>query len=177
MKRKNIKTKIKEYFFAHPTTRIRVRQIERAVNVPLPSVLRYTKELSEEEIIKISKIAGIKLFSADRTAKKFLFEKKHFNLQSLISAGLIDFLIDKYSNPTIIIFGSYARGEDTENSDVDIYIETLKKRSLNLTDFEKKIQRKIELFQYKDIRQIKNKELANNILNGTVLNGYLEVFK
>lgn len=81
------------------------------------------------------------------------------------------------SNPAIIVFGSYARGEDTEDSDIDLYVETSSKKKPNLKKYEDRLKREIQLFVYKDIHKIKNKELANNIINGIALNGYVEVFK
>jgi hypothetical protein len=52
MKRKNIniKEKIKDHFFMNPTLRIRVRQLEKALKLPLPSVIRYCRELQKEGI-------------------------------------------------------------------------------------------------------------------------------
>lgn len=177
MKTKDIKTKLKEYFFLNPTIKLRVRQIERELNLPLPSVIRYTKELEQEGILKSTKITNITAYSADRTSKIYLLEKRLFNIYQLYTSGLIDFLKEELSNPTIIVFGSSAHGEDTENSDIDLYIETPAKKKVNLDKFEKNLQRKIQLFIYKNIHQLENKELANNIINGTVLNGFVEVFK
>ena len=42
---------------------------------------------------------------------------------------------------------------------------------------EKKLHRKIQIFQYDNIHSIKNKELANNIVNGTIIEGFVEVIK
>lgn len=177
MIKKDIKTKIREYFLLNPTARLWVRQIERDLKVPLPSVVRYTKELEKEKILKSVVAPGITLYSADRTSANFLLEKRLYNLRSLFSSGLVDFLIPELSNPTIVLFGSYARGEDVEKSDIDLYIESTKKELPALDKFEKKLQRKIQLFKYKDISKVENKELANNIVNGITLNGFLEVFK
>lgn len=174
---KVIKTKLKEYFFLNPTIKLRVRQIERELKVPLPSVIRYTKELEKEGLLKSTKIANIVTYSADRTSKTYLLEKKLFNIHQLHSSGLLDFLIEELSNPFIILFGSYAKGEDVENSDIDIYIEKQNKKKVNLGKFEKMLQRKIQLFTYKNIHDLENKELANNIVNGIVLNGFMEIFR
>lgn len=176
MKTKDIKTKLEEYFFLNPTIKLRVRQIERELKVPLPSVIRYTKELEKEGVLKSTKIANIVTYSADRTSKPFLLEKKLFNIHQLNTSGLLNFLIEELSNSTIVIFGSYARGEDVENSDIDLYIETPSKKKINLEKYEKILQRKIQLFIYKNIHELENKELANNIINGIVLNGFMEVF-
>ncbi|MEK6937958.1 MAG: nucleotidyltransferase domain-containing protein [Nanoarchaeota archaeon] len=173
---KDIKTRIKEHFFLNPTVKIRVRQLEREVKVPLPSAIRYTKELEKEEIIKRENIGGVTFYSADRSSSPFLLGKKIFNLDQLSSSGLVQFLIEEFGNPTIILFGSYSRGEDLERSDIDIYLESLSKKKVDLTNFEKRLHRKIQLFSYKNIHQVENKELRNNIVNGVVLNGFLEVF-
>lgn len=177
MKTHDIKGKIKEYFFVHPTLKLRVRQIEREVKVPLPSVLRYIKELEQEGILKSSHIANITVYSADRASKTFLLEKTLFNIKQLHTSGLIDSLVSELSNPTVVLFGSYSRGEDVENSDIDIYVETTLKKRTSLEKFENILKRRIQLFSYKSIHHLKNKELANNIMNGVTLNGFLGVFK
>ena len=74
MKTKNIKEKIKKYFFSNPTIKLRVRQIERELKLPLPSVIRYCRELEKEKIIKKENAAGVVLFSADRSSNTFLVE-------------------------------------------------------------------------------------------------------
>jgi len=176
MKTKDIRTKLKEYFFLNPTIKLRVRQIERELKVPLPSVIRYTKELEKEGVLKSIKIANITTYSADRSSKNYLLEKKLFNIHQLYASGLVDFLIEYFSNPVVVVFGSYAQGEDTENSDIDLYIETPAKKKINLDEFEKILQRKIQLFTYKSIHELENKELANNMVNGIRLNGLMEVF-
>ncbi|MBI1971212.1 nucleotidyltransferase domain-containing protein [Candidatus Woesearchaeota archaeon] len=176
MKTKDIKARIRAYFFLHPTIRLRVRQIERELKVPLPSVIRYTKELEKEAILKSTKIAGITAYSADRTSKIYLLEKKLFNIRQLNTSGLVSFMIEELSSPAIVVFGSYARGEDIEHSDIDVYVETSSKKKLNLEKFEKLLQRKIQLFPYKNIHELENKELANNIVNGIIIHGFVEVF-
>ncbi|MEK6824686.1 MAG: nucleotidyltransferase domain-containing protein [Nanoarchaeota archaeon] len=177
MEAKSIKDRIKEYFFVNPTVKLRVRQIERELKNPLPSVIRYTKELEKEKILKKSEIGNVVFYSGDRSSKNFLLEKKLFNIQSLYSSEMIDFLIMELSNPAIIVFGSYAKGEDVENSDIDLYIETPSKKEIKLEKFGKILKRKIQIFFYKNIHEIKNIDLANNIINGIILNGFIEVLK
>jgi len=177
MKTKSIKQRIKEYFFQNPTDRLRVRHIERELNLPLPSVIRYAKELKNEEILKKSEIAKVKYYTSNRSSEKFLIEKTLFNIKTLFDSELIKYLRREYSNPTIIVFGSYSKGEDIEKSDIDLYIETSKKQNFNLEKFEKILKRNIQVFNHKNIKNIHNKNLSNNIINGITLNGFLEVFK
>ena len=177
MKTTDIKEKIKAYFFINPTAKLRVRQMERELKLPLPSVIRYSKELEKERIIKRENTAGAVLFSADRTSKNYLIEKKLFNIKSIFKCELINYLIAEYSNPVIVLFGSFSKGEDTEESDIDLYIETPSKKEIKLEKFEKLLKRKIQVFNYSNIKHVSNTHLRNNIVNGVVLNNFLEVFK
>ncbi|RLI96702.1 MAG: hypothetical protein DRO96_02470 [Candidatus Aenigmatarchaeota archaeon] len=111
-----------------------------------------------------------------RANENYLLEKKLYNIKSLYVSGLVEFLKVELSNPSIILFGSYAKGEDTERSDIDLYIETPSKKDITLEKFEKKLKRNIQIFRHKNLFEIKNKDLVNNIINGIVLNGFVEVF-
>ncbi len=176
MKRKSIKRVLKEYFLLNPTAKLRVRQIERLLNLPLPSVIRYCKELEKENLLKKEKISNIYLFTANRASQKYLLEKRLFNIKQLFDSGLIDSLVKEYSNPSIVLFGSYAKGEDLETSDIDLYIQTPSKKEISVEKFEKILKRKIQMFVHKNIKDISNPHLANNILNGITMNGFVEVF-
>jgi len=171
------KVAIEEYFYQNPTIKLRIRQIEREINVPLPSAIRYAKELEKERKLQSQVISGIKVYFANRVAKEYLFSKLLFNLKQLRQSGLLDLLIKELNNPVIIVFGSYSIGEDIETSDIDLYIETVSKKKLNLKNYEIKLQRKIQLFIFKDLMIVQSQELRNSIINGFVLNGFLEVFK
>ena len=176
MTQKDIKRTIKEYFFINPTAKLRVREIERTLKLPLPSVIRYCRELEKENILAFHKIGSVTFYTASRSERYFL-EKKLYNIKQLYESGLIDYLKIELSNPAIVLFGSYAQGEDTENSDIDLYLETPSKKQINLEKFKRILQREIQLFQHKNIQEISNLHLANNIINGITLNNYIEVFR
>ena len=73
MIRKSSKERIKEYFFENPSSRLRVRQLERETNVSLPSVIRYVGELEKEGLLKKQEISGIVLFLADRNSDNYFW--------------------------------------------------------------------------------------------------------
>ena len=75
MKRKDIKQTIKEYFFIYPSAKLRVREIERTLKIPLPSVIRYCKELEGERILTTLKIGKVSFYTASRN-ETYLLEKK-----------------------------------------------------------------------------------------------------
>ena len=160
----------------NPTKKMRVRQIEREVKLPLPSVIRYCRELEKEEILRKETISGVSTYSADRASKKFLIAKRLFNIQSIFESGLADYMIKEYFNPVIVLFGSYSKGEDTEESDIDLYVETPKKHEFKLQKFEKILNRRLQIFNYRNVKDIPNHNLSNNIINGITLNNFLEAF-
>src|SRR3989338_10317430 len=116
---KNHKETIKKYFFDFPTARLRVREIERELAMPLPSVIRYVKELVDGKIVVPFTIGKTVFYTAARTERKFVIEKKLHNIKKLYDSGLVEALVEEYNNSPIIVFGSYSRGEDGETSDID----------------------------------------------------------
>ncbi|PIO00411.1 hypothetical protein COT72_01755 [archaeon CG10_big_fil_rev_8_21_14_0_10_43_11] len=133
------------------------------------------KQMKEGGILAIQKTGNVSFYTASRS-EKYLLEKKLYNIRQLHESGLIEYIRIELSNPAIVLFGSYARGEDTEESDIDIYIETPSKNKAVLAKYEKQLKRKIQVFQHKNIKEITNLHLANNIINGLTLNNYIEVF-
>lgn len=177
MRRKSIKRTILEHFFVSPSDRLRVRQIEKTLKLPLPSVIRYSKELEREGILKKVKISNVVFYTSDRSSQDFILEKRLYNIKQLYASGLIEFLKKEFSNPAVVLFGSYAMGEDIENSDIDLYVETPSKKEIRLDKYERILKRRIQLFVHASLDEIKNRQLMNNIVNGTILNGFIEVFR
>ena len=79
-------------------------------------------------------------------------------------------MISEYSPKFISLIGSYSRGEDIENSDIDIIIDSGKKKVIDLRNFEKKFGRKIHLII---MPQKVSDEFFNNLINGIVVYGVL----
>jgi len=96
-------------------------------------------------------------------------------LFSILDSGVTRFIEEKLIPKSIVIFGSYQRGEDTEDSDIDIFVEC-KEEELNLDKFERKLNRNIQL-HFKENFNLYPKELKNNIMNGIVVGGFLEGYK
>jgi predicted nucleotidyltransferase len=81
----------------------------------------------------------------------------------------------KTLNPScIILFGSIRKGESDKTSDIDIFVESSVKKSLDLSKFEKKIGHKIDLFIESDLKNL-NSNLFNNVINGIKLYGSFKI--
>jgi len=169
------KIKILKLFLEKPTYGFSLREIERLSGLGLPSVRNYVLELEKEKLVKIKKIQRFKLYTANREDKQFKRLKVFYNIESLYDSGLIEHINNKLSFPTIILFGSVAKGEDVEESDIDLYIESSEKQ-LDVSKFERKTKKSIQIFLHKTLKEIRNKHLMNNINNGIVLEGFIEVF-
>jgi len=71
----------------------------------------------------------------------------------LYESSLKEYLSEKFPGSLIILFGSYAYGEDTISSDIDIAIIGYKKKEIDLKKFEGFLKRKIRLNFYEDINR------------------------
>jgi predicted nucleotidyltransferase len=139
----------------------------------MPSVRNHVKNLENKGFIKKEKTGVYESYVSNRN-ELFKIYKRNDVLLRLHESGLIDFLVDSFTPDAIVLFGSASRGEDIEDSDVDLLI-IAKEKEVDLKNFEKKLRRKITLHFEVSISDIP-KELLNNIINGIVLYGYLKVF-
>jgi len=99
--------------------------------------------------------------------------KRSYNLFSLYRSELVNELTEIYNKPeAIVLFGSYSKGEDTEESDIDIAVITERQKDVNLAVFERRLYRKIKVLEIQRPRI--EKEFWNTLINGIVLYGYLE---
>ena len=63
---------------------------------------------------------------------------------------------------SVILFGSLSKGEAKADSDVDLAVFGTAAK-VDITQYEKKLKRKIQVFWFSKFQDIKNKDLANNI--------------
>jgi len=150
------------------------RDISKALNVSPTAVSNSLKKLEEENMLKITKRKNINFISFNRDNKRAIQLKKSLNLSYIYISGLADFLEETLAGSTIVLFGSYSKGEDTIKSDIDLAVIGRNYKNLNLEKFEQKLFRKINLNFYKSWKEI-HKHLKNNILNGIVICGSVEL--
>lgn len=166
--------KLLKLFLDSPTENFRLREIARLTKISPPSAMNYLKEFENDGLIKRQIKREIPFYTAIRDMSKFVLYKKISILFELNNNGLIDYLWDKLSPEVIVLYGSFARGESIENSDIDIFILG-KEKKVEIIEFEKKLNKKIHILFKESIKEIPN-ELKNNILNGMILKGYLKMF-
>jgi predicted nucleotidyltransferase len=186
--------KIFEVLFNYPEKEFSLSDLAEVAGVAKGNIGKILDTLYKDGIIEIEKLSKIWRIRANQKSQIFLRLKIIHNLISIYQSyfgdtNFIDFLNEHFKNPkSIIIFGSFIKGEDISSSDIDIAIEAddLKGyKTVHLTEivdknlrkevmkFEEFIGRKIQihLFNRKNI----DLNLFNNIANGIVLSGFLEV--
>ena len=166
---KNSLSVVLNIFFDSPTNEFHARELSRKTGLSIFSVLEAIKKLSKEGLISVHKKGNMKIVKASNSMK-FIRIKRIRNLEKLYESGIVDYLNEQYNNPeAIILFGSYSRGDDVENSDIDIGIISKEHKKEALEKFEKKLLRKISLHET-DFKKI-SKEFHNNLINGIILEG------
>ncbi|MBN2422261.1 nucleotidyltransferase domain-containing protein [Candidatus Woesearchaeota archaeon] len=167
-----------ELFFTNPTKKFYLIDISRKIKLAHTSVKKVLEILLKREIIiRIIEKRGERNFPyyiANVNSNEFINLKKVYNYDSIIFSGVIELINEKIMPACIVLFGSYQRGEDLEDSDIDLFIGS-KKKPLDLEKYEKKLKRKIQL-HFNDTFANYSTELKNNIINGIAIKGYLEVY-
>ncbi|NCO97313.1 MAG: hypothetical protein COY38_00870 [Candidatus Aenigmarchaeota archaeon CG_4_10_14_0_8_um_filter_37_24] len=167
-----IRYKILRIFFDYPTRKFQLREISRIIQLGLPSVINHVKNLEKQGFVKKINGGVYDSYTSDKT-EIFKIYKKNDVLIRLHESGLVDLLVDTVIPDAIVLFGSASKGEDIEESDIDLFL-IAKEKKVDLKIFEKKLNRKISL-HFEDKIQNIPKELLNNIVNGIIIYGYLKV--
>ncbi len=150
------------------------REIAKKLKVSPTAVANSLKSLKNKNLITIKKTKTINFISFNRDKTKSIELKRVENIKNIYCSGLSDHLENELPGGTIILFGSYSRGEDTTTSDIDIAVIERKDKNLNLEKFENTLNRKINVNFYESWNKI-HKHLKNNILNGILLHGVIEL--
>ncbi|OIO62264.1 hypothetical protein COY26_01700 [Candidatus Woesearchaeota archaeon CG_4_10_14_0_2_um_filter_33_10] len=150
------------------------REIAKLLKVSPTAVSNSIKKLRENSLINVEKTKTINFISFNRDGQRAVEMKRVENLKNLYTYGLSDYLEEELAGATIILFGSYSIGEDTNTSDIDIAVIERKNKMIDIEKFEKILNRKININFYNSWKDI-HKHLKNNILNGITLHGSVEL--
>jgi len=156
--------------FRFPTKGFTVREIARLIKVSPPTAASIAKTLEDKDLIKVKKERAQHKIFGNLENENFRELKRIYNIFYL--SGLKDSLVKELKPNTIVVFGSYSKGEDTEDSDIDIFVDSVIKKEINLEKFEKQLDRHVHL-QVNEIKKVPD-DLRKNIINGIILYGFLE---
>lgn len=171
MKNTNTKEQILELLFKFPNREFHLREISKELKISPGAISKALSSLQKEKLITLEKNFLLKT-KANLNSERFKQLKRTNNLKQIYLSRLSDYLTEQFPLSTIILFGSYSKGEDTEKSDIDIAIMD-KEKKLNLEQFEKILDKKINI-EFINIKSI-TQELKENIVNGITLSGHIQI--
>jgi len=172
--------RLAELIFNYPNRTFHLREIAKETGLSTTAVKgeHFLEDLNWFGIIKVEKTDLTTNIKANTESDAYTFYKKIFNLYRLERYGFLLELKDKFEPETMVLFGSFAKGEDIEESDIDLLIITNYKEEIDIGDFSdfwgKMLKRKIDLHILPSLKK-SSAEFKNAVANGIVLHGYLKV--
>ena len=156
-----------------------IRGIAKNLKTNHTGIIRIVNELARENVLDYEQKGRNKVYFLKKTSESraFVFMTENYKLVSLLKKDVIlRNVIDKIQKEKkiklAVLFGSYAKGLASQESDIDVYIETgnMKlKKSLEMIN--SKLSIKIGVF---DLKSLLIKEI---IKNHVILKGVEEFYK
>ena len=152
------------------------RAIAKFLDVSPPAVMKALPLLEEENILKIKQDKESKRWAIELNTDnhRVIQLKRAENLKHIYESGLEEYLEKTYAGATIVVFGSYSRGDDIHNSDIDLAVIGRKKKEGDVRKYEQVLERKIHINFYESWSKI-HTHLKENLCNGIVLSGGVEL--
>lgn len=176
-----LQQEIFRYLIIKAGTSFNARRLARPLKRTQAGIVKALPELEREGLVKIKKDKDSGRWSIEfnRDNQKAIDLKRVENLKMIYESGLVKFLEDSFPGYTIILFGSYSRGDDIwtsegHTSDIDIATIGTKSREVELTKFDKLLERTIVINFYPSFKEI-HKHLKDSILNGILLSGSIDL--
>jgi len=147
--------------------RSHLREIARNLEESHSTVLRKIKELLNENIVDYRQEGRNKVFFIKNNlkAKNYVYSAEIYKLNRLINKHpelsiMFEDIKKNFQKGMIILFGSYAKGNEKSDSDIDIYLETTdNKIKKKLKELNSKLSIKIGEF---DASSLLIKEIIKN---------------
>jgi len=170
-----LQQRIMRLLFVKSGSSINMNGIAKILEVSQPAVLKAIPFLKKEGLIIAEQDKDSSRWSIglNRDEKQVIGLKRADNLKQIYESGMTKSLYDLFPGATVILFGSYAQGEDTVNSDIDLAVIGGEKKKID-EKFGKMLEREIVVNYYKNFKGI-GASLLGNILNGITLKGAVEL--
>lgn len=175
--------KVLYWFFSFPNIEASLNNLASELDIAKTTAKKVVK-LMEDEGFLIKKVYGHAWRITCNQKHVYNYTKKiTFNLSMVFDAyvgGLREEILKIVENTdSVILFGSYRKGDDTEKSDIDIAVEVSDNEELSIVNlgvisnfgYRKNVTVNLHIF----CRNKVDVNLFSNIANGIVLEGFLEV--
>jgi len=172
--------KIMYWFFAFPSKQFGINELSQRLNISKTTTTTIVQQLCQEKFLNVEEIGRLWRISANITHPYMLTRKVPFHLSHIYESGILEAIHKQIpQTKAVILFGSYRKGDDTEQSDIDIAIEVVsddEPKQIHLGNLEQlgyrtNVPVNVHVFSRNKIPL----NLFANIANGIVLEGFLEV--
>lgn len=170
--------RVARVFFDAPSARLGLREIGRRADLAHTALETHLERLMGAGIVEEeAERQGSRtypVYVAETASAAYRLHKRLDVVHRIHRCGLIEHLEDHYVPDCVVLYGSAARGEDVEESDVDLFVAAGDGPEPELSSFEAALARSIQLHVRPDLKAA-SAELRNGLANGIVLYGYLRV--
>lgn len=176
--------KVMHWFFSYPLLPISLSELAKELKISKKTASEIVNAFLKEGFLLKEEIGKTWRISCNQEHIYNFTRKISYNIaliyQMLYDLGIINEIYKIAGNPkSIILFGSYRKGDDTDKSDLDIAVEVVGNDEMKIIPFanlsqlgyRKNIQVNLHLFSRNKI----DLNLFSNIANGIILEGFLEV--
>lgn len=171
--------KVMYWFFANPTREISLNDLTKQVNISKTTANKVASQLEQEGFLNIEVLGKVWRISCNQQHIFNTLRKISYNLELIYESGIIQEVLKVIPHPrSIILFGSYRKGDDIETSDIDIAVETLDNKEVKIVSIgvipQLGYRQKVKVNLLKFSRNKIDVNLFANLVNGIVLYGFFE---
>ena len=168
------------WFFAFPRHKIGLTELSHSVNASKTATKQAVETLILEQFITREIAGKAWILVANQKNPLFLRKKIPYHFDKVYESNIVEAVRNAVPQArSIILFGSYRWGDDNEESDIDIAVEVLGNKGMEIKKlgvverlgYRKNITVNLHVFSRNKI----DLNLFANIANGIILDGFLEV--
>ncbi|MBI5390580.1 nucleotidyltransferase domain-containing protein [Candidatus Woesearchaeota archaeon] len=170
--------KVMMWFFSFPSKEVSLTELSSILRISKTTANTVVTRLLKEGFLRSKIIGRAWLISSDSQHPYNFTRKIAYNLVTLYEAGIVEAVHHQSPNARVIVlFGSYRKGDDTEESDVDLAVEIIGQEDpkiVPLGTIDVGYRKDVHVNLYTFSRRKVDLNLFANIVNGIVLAGFLE---
>lgn len=171
--------KIMIWFFSYPTKEVSLNDIVKLTKISKTTANRIVSKLVKEEFLKVSKIGNLWRITCNQKHHYNTTKKIAYNIETVYESGVIEEVLRRIPNPrSLILYGSYRKGDDIDSSDLDIAVEVLDNEETKIIEIgtipQLGYRQNVKVNILRFTRNKVDLNLFANIANGIVLFGFLE---
>jgi predicted nucleotidyltransferase len=157
--------KVLEFFLFNSTGSFNINEVAKKAKVSVFPAKNYCDSFLKENLLIIENVGNQRRFSLNNLNPYVKELKKTFSLIKLRDLG-IEKIIDKEKAYSIAIYGSFANGEYTKHSDLDILVigERSDVNFRQVTEIEKALNIEIQLTIYNWVKWRKMEKEKNSFV-------------